>query len=73
MVQYKAPLVITGVIKRTSRDGLYQGHGLESLGDRRWSRWPFFPHKITQGLLLSYLQTYYNPISEDAYLTRSTT
>ena len=35
MVQYKAPFAITGAIKETSRDGLYQGHGLESLADRR--------------------------------------
>ena len=38
MVQYKAALVITGAIKGTSRDRLYQELGLESLADRRWSR-----------------------------------
>ena len=32
MVQYKAALVITGAVKGTSRDSLYQELGLESLG-----------------------------------------
>ena len=57
MVQYKAALVITGAIKGTSRDRLYQELGLESLADRRWSRRLFFLHKIIQGLLPSYIQT----------------
>ena len=52
MVQYKAPFAITGAIKETSRDGLYQGHGLESLADRRWSRWPFFPAKLHKDSIL---------------------
>ena len=34
MVQYKAALVITGAIKGTSRDRLYQVLGLKSLEDR---------------------------------------
>ena len=73
MVQYRAALVITGAIKGTSRDRLHQDFGLESLADRRWSRRLFFFHKITQGLLPSYLQTYHNAVSGGAYLTRSTT
>ena len=75
MVQYKAALVITGVIKGTdlSRDRLYQELGLESLADRRWSRRLFFFHKIIQELLPSYLHTYHNAVSEGACLTRSTT
>ena len=73
MVQYKAAPVITGAIKGTSRDRLYQELGLESLADRRWSRRVFFFQKIMQGLLLSYLQTYHNAVSEVAYLTRSRT
>ena len=73
MVQYRAALVITGAIKGTSRNRLYQELGLESLADRRWSRRLFFFHKITQGLLPSYFQTYHNAVSEEAYLTRSTT
>ena len=46
MVQYKAALVITGAIKGTSRDRLYQELGLESLADRRWSRRLFFSIKL---------------------------
>ena len=53
MVQYKAALVITAAMKRTSRDRLYQELGLESLADRKWSRRPFFFHQIIQGLLPS--------------------
>ena len=71
MVQYKAALVITGAIKGTSSDRLYQELGLESLADRRWSRRLFFFYKIIT--LPSYLQTYHKPVSEGAYITRSTT
>ena len=35
MIQYGAALVISGAIKGTSRDRLYQEIGLESLADRR--------------------------------------
>ena len=55
MVQYKAAIVITGAVKGTSRDRLYQELGLESVEDRRWSHRLFFFHKIIQGLLPSYL------------------
>ena len=64
-------LVITGIIRRTSHDRLYHELPLESLADRRWSRSLLFFHKIMQGLLPSYLQTYHNAVSEEAYLTRS--
>ena len=37
-VQYKAALAITGTIKGSSRERLYQELGLESLSDRRWYR-----------------------------------
>ena len=37
-VQYNAALAITGAIKGSSRDRLYQELGLESLSDRRWYR-----------------------------------
>ena len=72
MVQYKTALVITGAIKGTFRDTLYQELGLESLADSRWSRRLFFFHKIIQELLPSCLQTYHNAVSEGAYLTCST-
>ena len=38
MVQYNAALIITGAIKGTCRDKIYQELGLESLADRRWSK-----------------------------------
>ena len=38
LVQYNAALIITGAIKGTCRDKIYQELGLESLADRRWSR-----------------------------------
>ena len=68
MVEYKAALVITGAIKGTSHDRLYQELGLESLAVRWFCRLFFF-HKITQGLLPSYLHTYHNAVSEGAHLT----
>ena len=37
-VQYNAALAITGTIRGTSREKLYQVLGLESLEDRRWLR-----------------------------------
>ena len=73
MVQYKAAPMITGAIKGTCRDRFYQELGLKSLADRIWSRRLLFFHKITQGLLPSYLHTYHNAVSEGACLTRSAT
>ena len=49
-VQYNAALIITGAIKGTCRDKIYQELGLESLADRRWSRKLIFFHKIILGL-----------------------
>ena len=37
-VQYNAALAITGAIRGTSKEKLYQELGLESLKDRRWLR-----------------------------------
>ena len=72
MIQYRGALVITGVIKSTSRDRIYQEIGLESLGDRRWSRKIFFFHKIVNNVLLpSYLQSYLNHYNDGEYQARS--
>ena len=38
MVPYNAALIITGTLKGSSRDKIYQEFGLESLADQRWSR-----------------------------------
>ena len=37
-VQYNATLAITGAIKGSYRERLYQEHGLDSFIDRRWYR-----------------------------------
>ena len=58
MVQYNAALVITGAIKVTLRDHIYRELGLESLAEWRWSRKIFFFHKMINGLLPVYLQSY---------------
>ena len=73
MVQYKEALVITGGITETSRDKLYQELDLESLADSIWYRRIFFFQIIIREPLPSYLQIYHNAVSEEAYLTRSTT
>ena len=69
-IQYPAALVITGTIRSTARDRLYQDIGLESLSDR-WFRMIFFFHKIINGLLPSYLQSYSNHCNDGKYQTRS--
>ena len=73
MVKYNAVLIITGAFKRTSRDKIYQELSLESLTDRRWTSQIFF-HKITLGLLPSYLKDYLIPCDNlKTYLIRSST
>ena len=46
MVKYKAALVITGEIKETSHDRLYQELDLESLADRKRSHRFFSSTKL---------------------------
>ena len=70
MIQYRAVLVITGAIKGTWRDRLYQEIGLESPADRRWSRKMFFFHKIVNGFLPSYVQSYLNHYNDGEYQTK---
>ena len=45
-VQYNAALAITGAIRGTSREKLYQELGFEHFSDRRWSRRLCFFYKI---------------------------
>ena len=71
MIQYNAALVITGPIKGTSRDPIYRVLGLESLAERRWSCKIFVFHKIRNGLLPVYLQSYISSCDEGIYRTRS--
>ena len=66
--------MITGAIKETCRDEIYQELGFESLTDRRWNRKLIFFHKIILGLQPSYLQNYLAPYdNERPYLTRYAT
>ena len=69
IIQYKAALVITGVLKGKFRERIYHELQQESLTGTTWSHRLFFFHKVTQGLLPSYLQTCHNAASEGAYLT----
>ena len=71
MIQYRAALVTTGAIKGTLRDRLDQEIGLESPADRRSSCKIFFLHKIMNGLLPSYLQSYLSHYNYGEYQTRS--
>ena len=71
MIQYRAALVITGAIKGTSRDRLYQEIVLESLADRRWYGKIFFFNKIANGLLPSYLRSNLNHCNDGEYQARS--
>ena len=73
-VQHNAALIITGAIKGTCRDKIYQELGLESLAETRWSRKLIFFHKIILGLQPSYLQNYLTPYdNERPYLTQYAT
>ena len=60
-VWYSAALIITGAIKGTSRERLYQELGPESFCDRRWYRKLVFFYKIVKGLAPSYWQSYVLP------------
>ena len=71
MIQYRAALVITGAIKGTSRDRLYQEIGLETLADRRWSLKIFLFHKMVNGLFPSYVQSRLNHYNDGEYQTKS--
>ena len=73
MVQYNAALIISGALKGTSRDKIYQDLGLKSLADRRWTRKLFFD-KIILGLLPSSRKDYLIPSDNlRTYLNRSST
>ena len=71
IVQYNAALVITGAIKGTSRNRVYRELGLESLAERKWSHEICSFHKIINGILPVYLQSYISYCGEGIYRTRS--
>ena len=54
-IQYNAALAITGAIRGTSREKLYQEIGLESLHKRRWYRKLCYFFKIFKGQSPEYL------------------
>ena len=45
-VQYNAALAVTGAIRGTSKEKLYQESGFESLKDRRWFRRLCYLYKL---------------------------
>ena len=49
LIQYNAALAITGAIRGSSREKLYQELGLESLRKRRWYRKLCYFFKILKG------------------------
>ena len=69
-VQYNATLGITGGIRRTSRECIYNELGLESLADRRWYRKMTFFCKIVKNLAPKYLQSYLLPQALNQYSAR---
>ena len=56
-IQYNAALAITGAIKGTSRERLYQELGLESLRDRRWFRRLCFIYNVIKKRKPTYLHS----------------
>ena len=58
-IQYNAALAITGAIRGTSRERLYQELGLEALSDRRWFRRICLFYKIVNGLSPEYLASFF--------------
>ena len=56
-VQYNAALAITGGIKGSSRERLYQERGLESLRERRWYRRQVYFFNIVSGNSPEYLRS----------------
>ena len=54
-LQYNAAIAITGVIRGTSKEKLYNELGLESLQNRRWYRKLSFLYKVLANQSPSYL------------------
>ena len=57
-IQYNAALAITGAIRGSSREKLYQELGLESLQQRRWYRKLCYFFKLTKNKSPKYLFNY---------------
>ena len=61
-VQYNTALAITGTIRGTSKEKLYQALGLESLKDKRWLRRMSYLYKIISTKLPPYLYELVPPL-----------
>ena len=70
-VQYNAALAITGAIRGTSLEKLYQELGLESLHDRRWYRKLCFYYKIMHNACPLYLTELLPIVKSSGYSLRS--
>ena len=70
-VQYSAALAITGAIRGSSREKLYQELGFESLRDRRWYRKLCFYYKIRHNDCPLYLSECIPIFEPSAYSLRS--
>ena len=71
-VQYRSCLAISGVIKRTSRQKLYDKLGLYLLSKRRWCNKLIFLHKKLNGFLPKYLHSCLTLPFQEIYSLRST-
>ena len=69
-VQYNAALAITGAIRGTSRERIYEELGFESLAKRRWYRRLCAFWKIVKGLSPKYLKNILPPIQPSRNPTR---
>ena len=69
-IQYNATLAITGAIKGTSKEKLYNELGLEYLRDRRWMRRLCLFHKIFNLHSPKYLYDIIPPATR-SYTTRN--
>ena len=69
-IQYNATLAITGAVRGTSREKLYQELGLESLRKRRWYRKLCYFFKTFKGQSPAYLFRILPSVSK-AYNTRT--
>ena len=69
-VQHNAALAVTGTIKDTLRERIYNELGLESLADRRWYSMVTFFYNIVKNLAHKYLQSYFLPEALNQYSTR---
>ena len=63
-VQYNAALAITGAIKGTSREKLYQELGLEYLHQRRWMRRFCLFYKVVSTKLTAFIYDTIPPVSQ---------